>query len=63
MYRKKASTKMCIAKRKEFVYYHPLKAYLPKEISHDDLLMSGNTTGRLQASHREVFWREFGFTL
>ena len=63
VYRKKGSTKMCIAKTKEFVYYHPLKACLPKEISHDDLLMSENTTSRLQASHREVFWREFGFTL
>ena len=63
VYRKKGSTKMCIAKTKEFVYYHPLKACLPKESSHDDLLMSENTTSRLQASHREVFWREFGFTL
>ena len=63
VYRKKGSTKMCIAKTKEFVYYHPLKACLPKESSHGDLLMSENTTSRLQASHREVFWREFGFTL
>ena len=63
VYRKKGSTKMCIAKTKEFVHYHPLKTCLPKEISHDDLLVSENTTSRLQASHREVFWREFGFTL
>ena len=57
MYRKKGSTKMCIAKTKEFVYYHPVKACLPKEISHDDLLMSENTTSRLQTSHRRVGYR------
>ena len=54
MNRRKGSTKMYVAKTKEFVYYHPLKACLPKEINHDELLMSENTTRRLQASHRGI---------
>lgn len=63
VYRKKGSTKMCTAKTKEFVYYHPLKACLPKEITRDELIISANTRSRLQASHREVIWREFGLSL
>lgn len=51
---------MCIAKTKEFVYYHPLKACLPKEIIRDELIISANTRSRLEASHRKVIWREFG---
>lgn len=63
VYRKKGTTKMCIAKTKEFLYYHPLKACLPKEITRDEVLISANARSRLAACHREVLWREFGLTL
>ena len=48
---------------KEFVYYHPLQACLPKEITRDELIISAKTRSRLEASHREVIWREFGLSL
>ena len=57
----KGST-MCIAKTKEFVYYHPLKACLPKEITRDELIILATTSSRLEASYGEVIWREFGLT-
>ncbi|KAK2554876.1 hypothetical protein P5673_023542 [Acropora cervicornis] len=63
VYRQRASTKMCIAKSKEFVYYHPLKACVPKEIKRDNLLISLRTRGLLLDSHRELLWREFGLSL
>ena len=63
VYRKNCSTKMCIAKTKEFVNYRPLKACLPKEITRDELIISVNTRSRLETSHREVIWREFGLSL
>ena len=63
VYRQKGSSKMCIAKTKEFVYYHPLKACVPKEISRDDLLISAQTRSKLAQSHHDLLWREFGLRL
>ena len=62
VYRQRGSTKMCIAKSKEFVYYHPLKACVPKEIKSDNLI-SLRTRDLLLDSHRELLWREFGLSL
>ena len=45
-----------------FVKY-PLPGCLPKKIRRDELIISANTRNRLDASHREVIWREFGLSL
>ena len=55
---RKDQQKCALPKRKNLFITTHLRPCLPKEISHDDLPMSGNTTRRLQASHLEVFWRE-----
>ena len=50
---------MCIAKTKEFVYYHPLKACLPKEIA----MMTFWCQRTLQADFKLAIGRYFGGSL